>query len=130
MENLNTLQADTFRLSRAWNFIIPEKFELCRKYAEEKGEGVSVFRLLPEEETIEQNFNCTYNYILKDNPGWEIIFQNVPNRDKIFEVYDPSRHLIVSVHIPTVEGNENTVGCVRVFENHLDSDGNVIQIEG
>ena len=117
------LQINTRRLAYAWERILPGFFEICVSHTRDHGPGISVFNMLtPSERQAGDDSNCIFNYITYESSVWDETMVHVPNKEEIMAAYDPNRHVIVSVHIPAIEGQNNTIGNVRLFENQLKDD--------
>ena len=126
---IDSLEVDKRRLGHAWTCVIPAFFKMCVENAQQHGPGVSIFRMLSaSEKQAGDQTNCAFHYITRESPSWEGALVHAPNKDAILKQYDPARHVIVGVHIPAVEGQDATVGNIRLFENEL-KDGQEVEIE-
>lgn len=116
-------EIDRRRLSHAWSRIIPEYLSMCVQHVDEKGPGISIFRFLSQKDMKDgDKSNCGYLFMSRESQSWENVWSDIPNAEAIMSAYNPQKHIIVSVHIPAVEGQDNTIGNVRIFERELNDD--------
>lgn len=118
-------------LNHSWNCVLPEYFNKCKKLTLNQGSGICVFRV--HASPGNDGNNCEFFFISNQSPQWKTFLKDVPNQDYIENNYDPSKHILVSVHVPTIDDNEElndnrTVGEIRMFYNDLDEDKNVIEV--
>ena len=116
---------DKYRLSNAWECILGQFFNLCIEKSIENGSGISVFKMLSKHEKQKDanQSNCAYNYITNDTSQWKVALG--PYKDEIIESYDADKHVIISVHIPSTNGQDETIGNTRIFNKEK---GNPIEI--
>lgn len=125
----DSLDVDRRRLVHAWTCILPTYFGMCVEHSRDNGAGISIFRMISNSGKLAENEpNCNFHYVVKESTQWEAVLTQIPNRDNILKVYDSSKHVLVSVHIPAVEGQDMTVGNIRMFETEL-KDGNLVEVE-
>ena len=105
------------RLANAWECIMDQFFDLCVSKTAEHGGGISLFKMLPKREKnkSEQKINCAYNYITTGSFGWKAAIG--PFKDEIVKQYDPEKHVLISVHVPTETSHVDTIGSTRLFSN-------------
>lgn len=104
------MEVDESRLKKAWLCILPEFFEMCTTYTREHGAGICIFEMLQRDSS---EGNCTFHFITRESPLWNDVITNFPRKEKLVEIYDPLRHIVVSVHIPSAIGQGRAVGNVR-----------------
>ena len=106
---------DNQRLAKAWNCIMDDFFDLCIKHSNEKSvEGISVFKFLSKTEVKnKENINCGFQFITKDSMHWNKTLG--PYKEEIIKEFDPDKHLLISVHVPTVSDQNETIGNIRLF---------------
>jgi hypothetical protein len=120
---------DQERLAHAWECIIPNYLKMCSDQLDVKGPGVSIFRMFSQHEMVDgDKSNCAFNYTTRDSPSWKDIWEIAPNKDDIFSIYDPVNHLLIAVFVSAIEGQDETIGNIRVFEK-IPKDGQVKEIE-
>lgn len=125
----DSLQVDKRRLGHAWSCVMPAFFQMCVEQTQKHDAGISVFRMLSQTERQDDESNCAFHYITQESPSWETAMIHAPNKDAIASQYDPTRHIIVAVHIPAIEGQDSTVGNVRLFENEVGADDQPVEID-
>lgn len=109
-------QSDANRLGYAWDLIMPAYHKTCVDAAVQHGSGLLIFKLYRQSQTIEdQHANCEFAHLARDSPMWTAAFEFAPNKDSFAAVYDPSVHILVSVHIPAGEHGDDTIGNIRMF---------------
>jgi hypothetical protein len=119
--NSFTNNTDQENLIRAWSLIISTRLQEAANIAETSGPGVMVYKFLPSEEKVqdldnEEVANCQAIFAPREKKQvWETFFGQVPYKDAIIEKYNPEEHILISVHVPAADNQDNTVGTVRLF---------------
>lgn len=104
------------RMDKAWQLIQTNFRSMVVECAKKNGPGISVFRFLPKPR--ENNSNCEFYYFEKDGDAWKTLENVCPTLLALQVTYNPEKHFIVNINIPTKTGVEdaNTIGEIRMFE--------------
>ena len=125
----DSLQVDKRRLGHAWACIMPAYFQMCADHTKQHGPGISIFKMLSQSERqTGDDSNCAFHFITTESPSWEGATAHIPNKEALMKTYDPAFHVMVAVHIPAIEGQDSTVGNVRIFQNEL-KDGQPVEVD-
>lgn len=100
------------KLGLAWEQILKQYQKKAEDDAKEYGPGMSIFQMKEDNDV----FNCKYFYLSYKSQTWEKYTSFCPEKDSLEKLYDPEKMFIMSVHVPTVEDANETVGNVRLFE--------------
>jgi hypothetical protein len=138
-------KGDEIRLQNTWNCILPKYFNKCINSSTEKGPGINLFKILntkkyqmsnlkcneiqklPEKKKIQDiytksnvshQYNCEYHYIIQKSSIWNLITKNLPNLDKIMNIYDYEKHILIAVHINSLLEGEDPIRSIRILENN------------
>lgn len=101
------------RLEKAWELILIQYTKKARETSIQEGPGISIFRFLDKEKN--GIFNCEFYYTCKGDYAWDAFVKNSPGQKAIVEIYNPEKHYLISVQIPS-DNSEETVGSIRCFE--------------
>lgn len=104
---------DVKNLKLAWTQILGQYKEKAESDAKKYGHGMSVFVMKKE---LDEGFNCNYFYISYKTQTWDKYTNFCPNKELLEELYDPERMFLMSVHVPTEQDPDETVGNIRLFE--------------
>ena len=62
------------------------------------------------------NIISEYHYIIQKSSIWNLITKNLPNLDKIMNIYDYEKHILIAVHINSLLEGEDPIRSIRILE--------------
>lgn len=112
------------RVDRAWGCVLKpspgskasSSFQkLALDSASEEGEGLSIFRFLPPNNTA-KDYNCEFYWAEKDSPPWNLMISNLPEKQAFLKAYNPGKNYAICLSVPLHAIGDETIQSIKLFD--------------